>query len=1487
MAFTSNLKKVELLVDDVLVLSFVKKAAEPRPMSFANNLYSLTSPNNIFTLKTVAVKAIQLDVEVKVDGAKDLQQFSAFMRIATASLAVKAATGLVRDMERTTKKKPPSTTEMHMMCSNFDEYESSAAVREKSSMFDALLPAPSAQGRIFIGFPTQQTTGGSPHLMAHLIPTVERESIDFVDPTLNTWNQELLSMGGLLSRMIFEDDLSEIDRLYSAMGAQNDPAASTWLYKKAAHTMTSFHFKPSTPSTLVSRIIGTYFLSRCSKPLSIMSSLGVRDATYVRLPDENMSGFIKNVPVVPTVIIEQCGDMLKSLEAKGLLRKIGISDVWQELSDRPLTETETVGLMQWWLQYTRTHAFSDNDVQTLLRSAVMTVTSIGNEGAAPVTVRPLSSIQFHAPRHLVPADLPIPDSCLPQTVSHHFKKEDLEGHLRFPWSELPLSIWAEYVVHEEAFSSDSGFVERVLAVLSRHVGSMRLKTRQDVISLLKSVKCIPTAQGLFKPDDSYFSKVTLFPDLPIVHLANQKAVSESFLKLLGVREHVELQLVFSRIKTLNWDHMQLIKYLGTCTLKPEETERLRVTAIFPKEPAPGVAPSRERFRADSLYSPDPKLKFRDLGLPVMRWEGKWRPTANEAEVLKRLGLRDFIPIDELIALAAAGSPAVRKDVLSVFVERYKTIYAALYRPREINTPFLPTTAGPLAVPSGCCADPAAAVMGFAILHPDWTAEKDKFGVRDHPTPSALIERLLEVPPDNAAAPATFSYMQTRSAEFSGAHWALLGTKKFVPTEGQPTTWMDPRSVYFGTATESLYGMHFTYVDFGVSANPFLRACGTREEPTPAELTRSMVATPETYLESLGHEKYLDMLRTVATNFAQLKGDSTLLRDMQAKAWLIGVGASNQSGDETREGVHYVKLARADEIFLIDDITVNQLFAPLGAPPDELLEQFYEQLGSKWLATMVRTEELPRGNQIVTAESKALQKLIRERALLLLYDGQAIRSGKDVVRSNAETLLEKLNVVQVSEIQVVRKFQQRTSTQLTTACIRFDSRTRSNWLFVVKDFDTFDIARAIGQVVLRNCRLKDSLLLSTLLSTSLENLRRKGFPVDRILRLSDNKIRNAQVHAEKQLPPPGSNDTLANAPLVPSKSPVGSLSDLAMLRQLFPDADQQHLQRELAEASSQGQGVDDVAAKMLDAPYPKRRESDKQLAPITPSSGSPISANDGVLGLFGKAKDRIARDGLGGLMNLAQETLSGSSSPTFNPANAGPANLSTHSTEALRNHLEKSVSTLRGTRESAFKATIATDQPPSAPPAPTPYTSQCNAPAASDLVLSATVAGIPVYTDRAVTAQDTQEMLETHRMDVAGFVNMHLALANVFGASMQTIHIYWDRDGGTIAFNRGRTLFFNLRFYISLHASMRKQARQSQTQPLALPGAWNQPAREQAVSPGTDHPDTYYYWFFTWCHELAHNFVGEHDSAHEYWMSSFAELYMGKLVRTLRRAGIEE
>lgn len=70
-----------------------------------------------------------------------------------------------KEMERTTKKKPPAKSDIQIIYSNYDEFEGSDGKSKKSPVFENLILGPSTQGKIFIGFPTHQTTGCSIHVL--------------------------------------------------------------------------------------------------------------------------------------------------------------------------------------------------------------------------------------------------------------------------------------------------------------------------------------------------------------------------------------------------------------------------------------------------------------------------------------------------------------------------------------------------------------------------------------------------------------------------------------------------------------------------------------------------------------------------------------------------------------------------------------------------------------------------------------------------------------------------------------------------------------------------------------------------------------------------------------------------------------------------------------------------------------------------------------------------------------------------------------------------------------------------------------------------------------------------------------------------------------------------------------------------------------------------------------------------------------------------
>ena len=104
-----------------------------------------------------------------------------FLHTHNATIRTSCSKSFSQELERATKKPPPRSTTIAVLTSSLDEQtaSTSTAVGTASTVMDIFNSVlPSRSGRIYIGFPTHQTTGLNAHISTRsIIPTVERSSI--------------------------------------------------------------------------------------------------------------------------------------------------------------------------------------------------------------------------------------------------------------------------------------------------------------------------------------------------------------------------------------------------------------------------------------------------------------------------------------------------------------------------------------------------------------------------------------------------------------------------------------------------------------------------------------------------------------------------------------------------------------------------------------------------------------------------------------------------------------------------------------------------------------------------------------------------------------------------------------------------------------------------------------------------------------------------------------------------------------------------------------------------------------------------------------------------------------------------------------------------------------------------------------------------------------------------------------------------------------
>jgi hypothetical protein len=377
-------------------------------------------------------------------------------------------------------------------------------------------------------------------------------------------DRQLLWIGGFLARTAYERELADVNELWNGAikpgpSLQKDLELRSWLQGRSLHALQFFTFHQSTPSAEVSTLLEAAFFS-CASNLDfpLMSTAGVRPASSVRLPDPAFS-FLRELPVLPDAVIAGALPMVTTLKTRGLIKPITFQDVLAELRSRPLVEGDMTACLNWWIKI-YTGAAADNSRLLSIRTELLNaaVLIIGKPGSVEERIIQLSSIKtFMNPRSVIPVDAPLPSHLLPIVVSKQLPTSSIASS--FPWTELSVAEWIRHICSPAVTSPASPvafnlnfsapWAERVLSILTAAWPSLSNDAKIEIVAILKDVSCIPTSGGLKVPEDSYFVKADLFHDLPIVTLPSGAAVRpalERVLQALGVRKHVDLQVVFDR-----------------------------------------------------------------------------------------------------------------------------------------------------------------------------------------------------------------------------------------------------------------------------------------------------------------------------------------------------------------------------------------------------------------------------------------------------------------------------------------------------------------------------------------------------------------------------------------------------------------------------------------------------------------------------------------------------------------------------------------------------------------------------------------------------------------------------------------------------------------------------------------------------------------------------------------------------------------------------
>lgn len=1401
---------------------------------------------------------------------------SVFIRVSTVNILTNVSKQLAQELERATKKPPPKRTRISILTSSSDETSASLASSSGSSsqraseIFASVVPT--KNGKIFIGFPTAQTTGLLAHISApSVIPTVERESIDLNARYVRDWNIEMLRIAGIACRIAYTSEMVElktkIERLTSAAGRRKvTPEDVSAVMPSAIHIYRQFAYSESTPSSKVGGFIEEAFWT-CNQKASIdvLSTRGVLPSSQVRVATEDLS-FVDGIPVIPDELMEKALEFLTKLRDYGLLSDITTGDIKKELESQALTEKQVTELVKWAATKVARQDMDAAVVQGLFDG---TIAGISEEylPSSSSPVLQLGQVKTFVNSAKIPVDLPTP----PQTIPFRFTKGLSPSQLQsIGWEELQVVPWVRWIIESDGHGFGDGksltatpaVASQVLPVISRSWDALSQSSKQTIQELFIPRTVIPTKLGMKKPPQAYFGNVKLFDDLPTI--VGLQGVKEKFLSSLGVRKTVELGVVFERLMAKStstspdegkWSHVDLIKYLLSVKddIPPEDVKRLRQTPICPAENSStaDAATKGKLYRLSELFEPDDAI--RRLKLPILQWPGQYRASSPEGRFLKLLGLQTHPTVPDLVGIlskAPVGSELQQNTLTYWITNAYHNGYTK-YPLSEISQAFLPTLpfAGEgnnlVAKPSQCYANPKAAVLRFRTLREDLQPHYAIFGVAWDPPIEVCAERLINSPPaDKASAQVLYSYFAGRLNEIgpNGNLAEHLGNALIVPlsertliSKSSRTRLVEPRAVYLGDG--QTYGDIFDFVDFGHEANTFLLRVGSKHEPSAAEIADMLLRQPSRLLDTLGVEKYLQLLRKIAENASTLKRDKTLWKRLKSSPCLLAEKLVRTGGsqyddekrdlDEEEAMIKEYSLARAQDMVLVDDFQTYRLFQAdlLAAPQEEVLEDLYASLGTPLLTGLV--EDNARTGQLLRDQSAAgrLQMLLMERCRLFLHDHAAA-----AIRHDAKWLEQNLSVKVVEFLQITRR--------LTGYKMQFvEKRTAAlhgHTLHVTARFDLYEVSRALTGLLLKRPKQQDLLAFETIMESDLRRLKTKGYNVDRILRqkaaesrIADSERRQREEEQQRLIEAESANR--------PAQSPAARSGQIA--------APPQMPQIEAAPETPKQKQLD-MPGSFNDSPESGRPGSpDRNKKPT--SFFNTISKH---LGLNAGSQAGQQMQNL--LGNGDQNDRPSSDLPppyeardTTKDRNVAPGTERVTSPRDVQSNL---TSAIKASREYSASNLFSAPQTKNVKETP----SYCDHTPAQDIQLVSQLSnGFRLYLSR--DNPNPNAFLQENQEAIANFVFVLQEVANVFELPAKTLNIYHDLKGAAIAFNSNGSLFCNLRYFLQLHAA--------------------------EMGSGEGKVEAMAYWWITLCHELAHNLVQDHSSNHSYYTESFAASYFRRMV----------
>eukprot|EP01126_Amoeba_proteus_P040154 TRINITY_DN426_c0_g2_i9.p1 TRINITY_DN426_c0_g2~~TRINITY_DN426_c0_g2_i9.p1 ORF type:complete len:1325 (-),score=265.51 TRINITY_DN426_c0_g2_i9:49-4023(-) len=957
-------------------------------------------------------------------------------------------------------------------------------------------------GRIFIGFPTHQETGTAFHLFSQVIPTIERENLDFNYPCIKKWNKQLIQIAGRIMRLYFCYEVSRI-----AKQAENDTISPHPGMDRIINLIKALPFEPTAPSKKVGELLmkGFFDPKFGSQNLSLPTQKGnLARTTQVRLPHLGMENFTELFVVHPRLLEDRFSKSFCTiLERQFILRPASKRDINRYFERNVLTEERLGEVLTWFVSAQKKEIERDKGRQSYLVEELPKLEELTKnlkytnntwKGDNP-------PLNFSRVKYYVEEDTCIdPNTTLPYSLGRLLLVDDLLSVLKL--IPLPFMEWFRYMItitpeerKDKIGVSDDTFYSTILMRLSVHWNS--LPTREEILTILSSIPCISTDKGcLLRPSEVYFPSVTFPEDL--AHISEHLAfnIPPGILREIGIMSAAPLDQVLPRIHEEGLGVRNIVNYLISqqSSLRPEDKTFLREVPFLPSINGTGT------FRACNLHFKSPELL--GIGIYLLDWPDD--VTSAEERFLVSLGVRKFPSIQVIFSVLCNLELAENHMKLFDYFVRHFDDYEKDYKRIDEIPAVIPTSSGTMVKPQECYSYSVPSLLkeylGCPVIHDHYLPYAPMLQIKRHPKLSYIIKKLSESPPSMIVGFILFEYLYERISEFEEFHLDRLREIPFIPWT-DPTTkqlsWFKISEV-FAVTLQSEFGPLLRFVDFSPKGNLFLKHIGVSELASIDQVASGMVAHFSEYLDSFGSEMYEKMLIKIAKGYNTLNAKTK--KDLKETPILLAYKCIDTNETESR----VVVTTKASKCFLIDNSDYQRLFNPLSGPlslSPELIN-LYEKLGCRWISSVVTKKSEICGDEEYTERCEQLEVILEERTNLLLYDLQTLSLHTHLHPGACDTL-RYVRFLEVPRIKQNLTFKDKVhdvevNTHSVINPVPRHHHHHSPRIYFTSNAEPYEISSEIARLIFTKPKFHDITTITSLLTTSLNVLRRQGYAIDKLL-----------------------------------------------------------------------------------------------------------------------------------------------------------------------------------------------------------------------------------------------------------------------------------------------------------------------------------------------------------------------------------------------------